>query len=116
MCRKNVHIDVVPPNTDSVEQEVPWRAFRLDVAVSCRDQVTGAIEVVFTSPVKDDKVAEMNASGLAWCEVSAQQVMRAYESKDYRVRVERCAKAMCMTVRPSLSWRNGGGWNKTWLN
>ena len=95
MCRKDVNIEVVPPNTDSVKQEVPWKAFRLDVAVSCGGQVTGAVEVVYTSPVKHDKVAELNASGLAWCEVTAQQVMRAYESKDYRVRVDRCAKAIC---------------------
>lgn len=103
-CQCGVHVPIAIEGTRSLE--VPWRentwpiekqSRRLDVGIVYKDTdiVVGAIEVVQTHFMEQDKIDELTAAGLAWCEVTAENVLSSRDG--HPIRVFRCAVSMCDT-------------------
>lgn len=86
-CRCGTNIPVHIEGTRQLE--VRWHDRRLDVGVLCDGVVVGAIEVLHSHAMEDDKVDELTSGGLAWCEVRAKDVFSS------PVRCVRCAVTLC---------------------
>lgn len=94
-CTSDIDVDVNPHATKG-EEEVSLDPYRLDVA--WRDtsgNVVGAAEVLHTHAIGKEKQAALTSAGLAWVEVTARTVIRAWETRSRRLKCTRCAVLRC---------------------
>jgi len=95
LCSKIVAVQVCCSQQDAAVQELAWGDYRLDVGVQGTGGVTGAVEVVATHALADDKAAALTGAGIAWCEVRAEDVLDAFKEKRWLVVVSRCSTDVC---------------------
>lgn len=94
-CENQVPVTIPHSASHQYSQEVVWREYRLDVGVLDGGDVVGAIEVMVTHACTPEKVQALCEHDIAWCEVTAERVLKATESACFNVRVARCAVVMC---------------------
>lgn len=92
-CRESItiHIDGTP------REEVPIDKYRLDIGyINENDELTGAVEVFKTHLIGHEKEQFLTNSGLAWCEVSAHEVLCKLVSQDNApIHVLNCSMTRC---------------------
>lgn len=93
-CKSRIPIGIF--GTDRVcREEVRWNEFVLDVGVVQNDSVVGAVEVCVTHKCTDAKLEALNDSNLAWCEVSANEVLRSVKDESFELCVMACGSSVC---------------------
>lgn len=92
-CKCGARIPIII--TGDADVEVSWGAFRLDVGVRTKGEVTGAVEILKTHDVGDEKAKALSDGGLAWVEVYAEDVLKCVETKNVNLCVFRCANMTC---------------------
>jgi hypothetical protein len=94
-CKKVADLEI--PGTAAIEQA--WthdgRRYRLDVGFMSQGTVVGAVEVWHTHQTVGQKLQDLIASGLAWCEVRAADVHAAIRRGDFCLRAIVCAFDVC---------------------
>lgn len=104
-CKCGTHVPIVIEGTRCLE--VPWRestwpiekqSRRLDVGIVYKDTdiIVGAIEIAQTHFMEQEKIDELTQGGLAWCEVTAENVLSS-SGGGLPIPVSRCAVPMCDT-------------------
>jgi len=96
-CRTEIEVEVVAPRGKPPEAKVecPFRDYVLDVGYRADDGVVGAVEIMQTHAIPEDKANELTGSGIAWVEVSATEVLDAFKNRRSRLRGLRCAVLKC---------------------
>ena len=62
--------------------EYKWKQYRIDVAYTTIDNtIQGFVEIFVTSRISSDKKTAIQASKIPWCEVSANDILEAYQKR-----------------------------------
>ena len=100
VCRRcRIVADIAIPGMAAIEQAWTYdgRRYRLDIGFMSQDTVVGAVEVWHTHQTVGQKLQDLIASGLAWCEVRAADVHAAILRGDFRLRAMACTFDECLS-------------------
>lgn len=87
-CDSYVHIHI----SGTPQEEVIFGNYRLDVGYVDRDnKVVGAVEIYKTHRIGREKEKCLTESNIAWCEVSAEEVLNKTQQKNCAIDVMQCA-------------------------
>jgi hypothetical protein len=94
ICHNPIRIEMCN-QYDTIDQEVTWKQYKLDIGIKREDHVIGAIEVLVTHTSTASKLYDLTNDDVAWCEVHAHRVLDAVKKNTFEVEVAKCAVQIC---------------------
>jgi hypothetical protein len=92
--KRHLHI-----NKWQYEEELTWKQYRLDIGVKDGNNIIGAIEILHTHSIPDEKIQAFNEHDLIWYEVKARDVIEACETENNKVPIVRMKNSLCPQCR-----------------
>jgi len=88
-------------------EEVTWNTdsarFQLDVGiVSPEGSVIGAVEILHSHAISNEKVQALTDANIEWCEVTSKRVLQAVQTESFRVLITRCTYTICCECMEKL--------------
>jgi hypothetical protein len=81
------------------EEELTWKQYKLDIGVKDGDNLIGAIEILHTHSIPDDKIQTFNENNIIWYEVKAREVINVFETGGSIIPIVRMKNTLCPQCR-----------------